>query len=222
MNKHTGIALLFGACAAIGTTTAFYGLNGTSMEPFKADPIVREHVLEVTSFYATHAYRTDNYDKDFLIGAFENPGSYFLMNPVFEIGAKYNTDGHLIDAMCSASSNNFFLQVRNPGESKHYYLTAEDRVNDKRLNVIGFSKLKTVQLFMDKELSQVGFNIVEIEKTKKVSCTQTEDAQNTIYTLTYNLEGGFADSYDTYYFWLSEGFTDKRFVLNKIVLIYDC
>ena len=33
---------------------------------------------------------------------------------------------------------------------------------------------------------------------------------------------GFADSYDTYYFWLSEGFTDKRFVLNKIVLIYDC
>ena len=221
MNKHTGIALLFGACAAIGTTTAFYGLNGMTMESFKADPIVREHVLEVTSFYATHAYRSDNYDKDFLIGTFENPGSYFLMNPVFE-NAKYSTDGHLIDAMCSVSSDNFFLQVSYPGEETHYYLTAEDRVNDKRLNVVGFSKLKRVQLFMDKELNQVGFNITKIEKTNKVSCTQTEDAQNTIYTLTYNLDGGFADSCDTYYFWLSEGFADKRFVLNKIVFIYDC
>ena len=124
--------------------------------------------------------------------------------------------------MCSASSDNFFLQVSDPGESKHYYLTAEDRVNDKRLNVVGFSKLKIIQLFMDKELSQVGFNIAAIEETNKVSCTQTEDAQNTIYTLTYNLDGGFADGYDTYYFRFSEGYADKRFVLNKIVFIYDC
>ena len=116
----------------------------------------------------------------------------------------------------------FLFAGLRPGESKHYYLTAEDRVNDKRLNVVGFSKLKRVQLFMDKELSQVGFNIAKIEKTNKVSCTQTEDTQNTIYTLTYNLDGGFADSYHTYYFRLSEGYTNKRFVLNKIVFIYDC
>lgn len=224
MKKQTSIALLLGVLGVAATTTAIVGFNGApAAELLRAtDPVHPEHVVEITRFYATHAYRSDDYDKDFLIGELDNPGSYFLMNPVFD-SSHYNSDGHLIDATCYESSDNFFLGVRGASADKHYYLTPEDRASDtNRLNIVRFYKLKKIELFMDKTLNQVEFDVSKIGSNPYVTCTKTGDEDNDIYTIVDSYDEGFAGHFDSYYFWLSAGYSGKRFVLNKIILTYDC
>ena len=163
MNKKIGIELALASIAAVSTIGAVSLLskeNALTNQALADNPIVLEINNATLGGYYTGG---GNFYTQYAPAPLSNPDSYFsLFNDYGSSRSSMHTSGSILfeGTYRHGWSNNFGLVVNttlNP-----IFMSPEDAANNKPINISMFSRLQSVEIFMNSQ-SELGADLSEFE-----------------------------------------------------------
>lgn len=218
--KKLRIALVIGALISTLGATFYLAKGNISTQVAGPSANTNTHILRIDSFYQTGSYNPGvGYTGQYKIGVLENEGNYFFYSTNLDSSGVETVygNGHMVSiTSCNEYVNKIGVGV-DPEKAIHdIYFNEDDYNAGKPIPLRRFNYLRSVKLVMGEE-NQVELRVGDIFGVNYL--TYDEETRTYTFEIPNDTLTGKTICANFYF---TNDFVGKRFVLDEVILNYDC